>query len=97
MSQTAQKKLRRRKGIVRYYNERKGYGIIDGGDGRDILVYKKDLDFLTLLDTGDEVDYEIKNSERGQRAINVKICRDVLFRSPTYSIKGRFFSSSNVS
>jgi len=85
MSQTVQKKLQRKKGIVQYNNERKGYGIIEGEDGKDILVYKKDQDFLTLLDTGDEVDYEIKNSEQGPRAINVKIRRDVLFRSPTYS------------
>jgi CspA family cold shock protein len=80
MNQTVKKKLRRKKGIVRYYNEKKGYGIIEGKDGRDILVYIKDMDFLTLLDTGDEVDYEIKNSEQGPRAQNVKICKDVLFR-----------------
>ena len=47
MDQAVQKKLRLKKGIVQYYNERKGYGLIEGKDGKDILVYKEDLDFLT--------------------------------------------------
>lgn len=81
MDQALQKKLRLKKGIVQYYNERKGYGLIEGKDGKDILVYKEDLDFLTLLDTGDEIEYEIKNTKQGPKAIHVKIRRDSLFRS----------------
>lgn len=96
MNRISKHKRIRKKGIVQYYNEQKGLGIIEGEDG-DVIVYKKDLDFLTLLDTGDEVEYEIINSERGPRAINVKICKDILFRSPIYRKKGNTSSSSNIS
>jgi CspA family cold shock protein len=87
MSQIAQKKLKHKVGRVQYYNERKGYGLIEGKDGKDLLVYKKDLDFLTLLNTGDEIEYEIKDTKQGPRAIQVKIRKDSLFRS-----KGEPFS-----
>jgi CspA family cold shock protein len=75
------KKIRTEKGIVQYWDEQKGYGLIQRDEGGDIFVYKKDLDFLTLLDVGDEVDYEIEHSIKGPRAINVIICKDSLFRS----------------
>jgi CspA family cold shock protein len=81
MNQIAKKKLRLKIGTVQYYNERKGYGLIEGEDGKDLLVYKKDLDFLTLLDSGDEIEYEIKNTKQGPRATHVKIRKDSLFRS----------------
>jgi cold shock CspA family protein len=81
MNQIDQKKPRLKKGIVQYYNERKGYGLIEGKDGKDLLVYKKDLDFLTLLNSGDEIEYEIKDTKQGPRAIQVKIRKDSLFRS----------------
>lgn len=70
---------KRMKGTVQYYNERKGYGIIEGDDGTDVLIYKKDLDFRTLLCAGDEIEYEIKYSKRGPRAIRVHLCRDLQF------------------
>ncbi len=83
MTRNTQKNQSRWKGIVQYYDSQKGFGIIEGeADLRAIRVHKKDLDFLTLLHTGDEVEYEIAHSEQGQRAINIKICRNVLFRSP---------------
>lgn len=75
-------KISTMKGTVQYWNEQKGYGLIQSEDGRDVLVYKKDLDFLTLLDAGDEVDYEIQQTRQGPRAIHVEISKDSLFRSP---------------
>jgi CspA family cold shock protein len=81
MNQINQKKLRLKKGTVHYYNERKGYGLIEGDDGKDLLVYKKDLDFLTLLNSGDEIVYKIKETKQGPKVIQVKIRKDSLFRS----------------
>jgi cold shock protein len=69
----------RNRGVVQYWNEKKGYGLIENDDGRDVHVYKKDLDFLTLLDTGDEIEYEIKNSKHGLKAVHVKMIKDSLF------------------
>lgn len=83
ISQTKQQKPIRSKGVVQYWSEKKGYGIIENDDGRDIHVYKKDLDFLTLLDIGDEIEYEIKNSKHGPKAVHVKMLKDSLFSTKT--------------
>ena len=69
------------KGTVEWYDERKKYGLIKGDDEKEVFVYEKDLSFLTLLDTGDIVEYQIKQTPRGSKAVNVKILKDSLFRS----------------
>lgn len=69
------------KGTVEWYDEWKKYGLIKGDDGKEVFVYGKDLSFLTLLDTGDLVEYQIKHTAWGSKAVNVKILKDSLFRS----------------
>jgi cold shock CspA family protein len=68
-------------GTVISYDYKKGYGLILGEDKKEVIVYRKDLDFLTLLDKGDEVEYQIKETKKGPKAIKVKIIKDALFRS----------------
>jgi cold shock CspA family protein len=68
-------------GIVVSYDYKKKYGLIVGEDKKEVIVYGRDLDFLTLLDTGDEVEYQIKETKKGPKAIKVKIIKDALFRS----------------
>ena len=60
------------KGIVNWYNEQKGLGFVCGEDGNDVFVYRKSIDFLTLLNAGDAVEYDVKNAEQGFNAFNVK-------------------------
>ncbi|MCX6666148.1 MAG: cold shock domain-containing protein [Euryarchaeota archaeon] len=60
------------KGIVNWYNEQKGYGFVCGEDGNDVFVYRKAIDFLTLLNAGDAVEYDVQNAEQGFNAFNVK-------------------------
>jgi len=60
------------KGIVNWYNEQKGYGFVSGEDGSDVFVYRKAIDFLTLLNAGDTVEYDVRNAEQGFNAFNVK-------------------------
>lgn len=69
------------KGTVISYDYKNGYGIILGEDKKEVFVYEKDLDFLTLLDAGDEVEYQIKKTVKGHKAVKVKIIKDSLFRS----------------
>lgn len=69
------------KGTVLSYDYKNGFGLILGEDNNEVFVYKKDLDFLILLDPGDEVEYQIKQSEKGLKAVNVKIIKDSLFKS----------------
>jgi cold shock protein len=60
------------KGIVKWFNDRKGYGFIQGEDGEEIFVHRNDLMLEITLDENDQVEYEINKSDRGPKAINVK-------------------------
>jgi len=60
------------KGTVKWFNDRKGYGFIEGEDEKDIFVHRSSLAEGTHLDDGDQVEYEIETSDKGPNAINVK-------------------------
>ena len=60
------------KGIVNWYSDRKKQGLIEGIDGKNIMVYEKDLPFLTILHAGDYVEYTIEKTSIGLKAINIK-------------------------
>ena len=60
------------KGTIKWYNDMKGYGFIEGEDGNDVFVHRTAIPFGIGLYEGDQVEYEIEDSERGQRATNVK-------------------------
>ncbi|MBN2603656.1 MAG: cold shock domain-containing protein [Candidatus Thermoplasmatota archaeon] len=75
------------KGTIVSYDYKKEFGIILGEDKKEVFVYQKDLDFLTLLDAGDKVEYQIEQSAKGPKAVNLKIIKDSLFRSTNSSLK----------
>jgi len=60
------------KGIVNWYSDRKKQGLIEGKDGKSIMVYEKDLPFLTLLHAGDPVEYSIVKTMDGYKATSIK-------------------------
>ncbi len=65
------------KGKVIMFNNSKGYGFIKTLEGNDIFFHCSQLlipgeDFKTVK-VNQEVDFEIEESERGYRAINIKI------------------------
>ena len=60
------------KGIVNWYCDREQRGLIEGKDGKDVMVYNKDLPFLTILHTGDHVEYSIIKTIDGLKATNIK-------------------------
>jgi CspA family cold shock protein len=60
------------KGKVKWYNARKGYGFVEGEDEKDVFVHNTALPMGTYLDEGDQVEYEIEESDRGPKAVNVK-------------------------
>ena len=60
------------KGTIKWFNQKKGYGFIQGEDKKDIFVHRKDVPAGTLLNEGDNVEYQINTTEKKPRAINIK-------------------------
>ena len=59
-------------GKVKWYNSRKGFGFIEGEDGKDIFVHRSSIPQGVFLNEGDNVEYETEESEKGPKAINIK-------------------------
>jgi len=60
------------KGIVNWYSDKKKQGLIEGKDGENVMVYERDIPFLTLLHAGDPVEYLIEKTTNGIKAIKIK-------------------------
>ncbi len=63
------------KGTVKWYNPRKGFGFIQGEDEKDVFVHSTALPMGTDISENDQVEYQVEDSERGQRATKVKILK----------------------
>ena len=60
------------KGTIKWYNARKGYGFINGEDGKDVFVHRSAVPTGIFLDEGDKVEYEIEDAEKGPQATSIK-------------------------
>lgn len=61
------------KGIVKFYDIRKGFGFIRGDDGHTIFVHKSAIPFFDIfLLPGENVEYQVDTTEKGLQAVNVK-------------------------
>ncbi len=60
------------KGIIKWYNARKGYGFIKGEDEKDVFVHRSSVPAGTYLNEGDTVEYDLEVAERGPQAKNIK-------------------------
>ncbi|MCY3810042.1 MAG: cold shock domain-containing protein [Gemmatimonadetes bacterium] len=61
------------KGKVRWFNDAKGYGFISQSSGEDVFVHHSEIQsegFRTLAE-GEEVEFELRETERGLQAANV--------------------------
>ena len=65
------------KGIVKWFNQKKGYGFIaQEGEDKDVFVHITAVQAagLNRLDEDQEVSFEIETSEDGRKsAINIKV------------------------
>ena len=60
-------------GKVKWFNAEKGYGFIEGQDGKDVFVHFSAIQsngFKTLAE-GQRVEFEITNGAKGPSAANV--------------------------
>ncbi len=64
--------VKKMKGTIKWYNPRKGYGFIQGEEGKDVFVHQSAIPAGTYLNEGDQVEYEIEETERGVNAKDVK-------------------------
>ena len=62
------------KGTIKWYNSIKGFGFIQGEDGKDVFVHSTALPAGTNINQDDPVEYTIEESERGPKATNVTMC-----------------------
>lgn len=62
------------KGVIKWFNEKKGFGFISSEDGTDVFVHYSGIHgdgFRTLVE-GDKVEFEIEKGEKGPRAVAVR-------------------------
>ncbi len=60
-------------GVVKWFNEKKGFGFIQREEGDDVFVHFSAIQgsgFKTLQE-GERVTFEIEQGEKGDRAANV--------------------------
>lgn len=60
-------------GTVKWFNNKKGFGFIQQEEGPDLFVHYSSIqsDGFKTLNEGDQVRFEIEESDRGPKAINV--------------------------
>ena len=61
-------------GIVKWFDEKKGYGFIAYDENQEVFVHFTAIeeDGFKILDPGDEVDFVIVEGARGMQAAHVK-------------------------
>ncbi len=62
-----------REGVVKWFNEKKGFGFIQHDGGDDVFVHFSAIksDGFRTLQEGDRVTFDIVDGDKGVRAANV--------------------------
>jgi CspA family cold shock protein len=62
-------------GIVKWFDDRKGYGFIEQEDGADVFVHHSGIDAVGFksLNEGDQVTFDVEQGQKGPAAVNVRV------------------------
>ena len=62
-------------GIVKWFNDSKGYGFIEQEDGTDIFVHHSAIkaEGFRTLNEGDRVTFDVEQGQKGPAAANVTV------------------------
>lgn len=66
------------KGKVKWFDAKKGFGFIVSDDGKDVFVHFSDISSeqsYKSLEEGAEVEFELVEDKKGQKASNVKVLK----------------------
>lgn len=63
------------KGIVKWFNDTKGFGFIEQESGQDVFVHHTAINAsgFKSLSEGDKVEFEVEQGEKGLAAVNVTV------------------------
>ena len=61
------------KGIVRRFNNQRGFGFISDSEGNDVFVHYTGIngEGFKSLEEGQEVEFDVVQGEKGPQAVNV--------------------------
>ncbi len=60
-------------GIVKWFNDKKGFGFIEQEEGPDVFVHHSGINSsgFRTLNEGDQVSFDIEDGPKGPAAVNV--------------------------